>query len=90
MTEGTVPVPPNRPCAECDDDVLPPGGIAFKVCHSSGDEIPESFSVCYCKISRVKIQLFFESPESISLVMEQFSRAFLGDGRMVSSPFYQI
>ena len=23
MTEGTVPVPRNRPCAERDDDVLP-------------------------------------------------------------------
>jgi hypothetical protein len=23
MTEGTVPVPPNRLCAERDDDVLP-------------------------------------------------------------------
>jgi hypothetical protein len=23
MTEGTVPVPPDRPCAERDDDVLP-------------------------------------------------------------------
>jgi hypothetical protein len=49
-----------------------------------------AFQFVIANFSRVKIQLFFESPESISLVMEQFSRAFLGDGRMVSSPFYQI
>jgi hypothetical protein len=28
MREGTVPVPPYRPCAYCDDDVLPVRGIS--------------------------------------------------------------
>ncbi len=31
MTEGTVPVPPDRPCADCDDDVLPVRGVSHFV-----------------------------------------------------------
>ena len=27
MKEGTVPVPPNRPCAERDDDVITFSGV---------------------------------------------------------------
>jgi hypothetical protein len=59
MTEGTVPVPPDRPCAEYDDDVLPAGGIAFEGCHSSGDEIQVSFQFVIAHFSRVKKSIIF-------------------------------
>jgi hypothetical protein len=66
-------------------------GVSHLRCATAaGMRSRRAFQVVIANFSRVKIQLFFESPESISLVMEQFSRAFLGDGRMVSSPFYQI
>jgi hypothetical protein len=39
MTEGTVPVPPGRPCAERDDDVLPVQAVSHMGgAQSGGDE----------------------------------------------------
>jgi hypothetical protein len=43
MTEGTVPVLPDRPCAERDDDVLPVRGYRIKTSHSGGGEASGGF-----------------------------------------------
>jgi len=32
MKEGTVPVPPNRPCADRDADVVPVQDLLFRIC----------------------------------------------------------
>ncbi len=40
MKEGTVPVPPYRPCALSDDDGLPVRGLSHRGSHSGGSEIP--------------------------------------------------
>ena len=54
MTEGTVPVPPHRPCAERDTDVVPVrGGIAFGGATAAGVKPPGAF--------RLVIGHFFQS-----------------------------
>jgi hypothetical protein len=53
MKEGTVPVPPYRPCAYCDDDVLPVQGvIASGEALAVGGETPVSVQVFSGNISR--------------------------------------
>jgi hypothetical protein len=54
MTEGTVPVPPDRPCAERDDDALPVQVVTqhfFGEHKAVGDETSVSINI---------LNIFFE------------------------------
>ena len=62
IAEGTVPVPPNRPCAERDSDVLPVRGLShFRGSHSGGGETPVSVQLGIEHFSRTTVSVYLSS-----------------------------
>ena len=62
IAEGTVPVPPNRPCAERDSDVLPVRGLShFRGSHSGGGETPLSVQLGIEHFSRTTVSVYLSS-----------------------------
>ena len=62
IVEGTVPVPPNRPCAERDSDVLPVRGLShFRGSHSGGGETPMSVQLGIEHFSRTTVSVYLSS-----------------------------